>query len=145
MLKRIITALMAVVMVFVAVPVNAVAEGFDAYDFYRINTMNQEAVPYFNGIFRTCDLCGGTVYVQCTGVKLHSEFRNDCTIPSHNPAYEDPCMVEHVIYKTTGRCIDCGFHDGVTSPITWGYESQHEHTTYHSYYDGYEQWGIYLV
>lgn len=140
MLKRIITALLAVVMVFAAVPVNVIAEEYNAYDIYKINAINKGAVPYFNGVFRTCVRCGGTVHLYCTGVKLRSDFRNDCPIPSHNPAYEDRCLVEYVIYKTTGRCTNtaCNFHDGVSG---WSYETEHEHIQYHSYYDGYEEWG----
>lgn len=149
MLKRVIAALMAVVMVFAAVPVNVVAEEYNAYDFYKINDICNEASPYFNGMFMTCTLCGGTVYLYCTGVQTGSYFTTGCSISRHNPAYEDPCSVEHIMYRTTGYCTntECNFHDGVTYPIPWPYETQHEHTTYHRFYDGYEQWGscIYLA
>lgn len=140
MVKRIITALMAVVMVFAAVPVNVVAEEYNAYDIYKINVVREGAAPYFNGIFTTCTRCGGTVYLFCTGNLFDSYTTIGCSIIRHNPPYEDPCNVEHVLYRTTGYCTNnaCNFHDGVDG---WNYESWHQHTEYHRFYDGYEQWG----
>ncbi len=136
-MKRIAMVLMALAMVFAAVPVNVVAEGLDAYDFYRINTMNQEAVPYFNGIFRTCKTCGGTLYLYCTGRPdpIQPTKPIGCTFISHNEAY--PCNAVADIYCTDGYCTNCPYVTGVGCAY-WFYEVNHKHSETHTFYEGRE-------
>ena len=90
-----------------------------------------------NYLFRTCTNCGGTVYLYCTGSVVRTETVYDCNIPSHNE--DEPCRVEKVYCGTSGYCVSCYIHPGVS---TWPFDTEHFHIEYHYYYGSQkEPWG----
>ncbi len=110
-MKKIAMILMAVVMVFAAVPVNAVTLDNDA-----ITDVNNDMS--INSAMRTCPNCHQRVIeVMCAGPSNKPNY-SDTTCNSGHP---NGCMItDRVIYYSHGTCYNCGI---IYDPFDYHVES----------------------